>query len=354
MSSGPAPADAGYARRVVFDYTVPQTGGVTDVVLRRQSGLTGQPRGGYELVGPVVTKDNAFVGAVTPGADDELCNTVPADEEAGEGVDTALEPEPGRPAEPGTGCEEIGELNIPLEAELHDDFTDVESFWRTALATAESASLHADELGQQHVAEGLAVDSRAEIAQRELAALCGVNVDLSSLFANDLSDVIGGPCSGGCASGYECIGSTCVLSLEDRINAISDDDRTTRILQACLGEGTVEPLVALGNTDLCVWQTDGDASVICDPDGRNPADPGLIPQPCPFRRTGTSCSSQYTPNSGYTVVEVPVKLGFFDSTRHDGSETGGRLGRRELQLRPGPAAAPRSRRAQCGEGTHPQ
>lgn len=315
---------SGHARRVTLTYDVASVAsGIRDFVVRRETGLSGYPRGGFELVAPAIGAPASSLTFL--GAGEELCGRVPAETGFERSLDGVLDLDPSDAGRSRLPCTEMRPLPVPLESELTDDGDAYESSWRSQLATARAAAEYADALGEEHIARGLDIDSRAEIAQREIQSLCGVTVDLANLFDSSFNDIVSGDCSGGCPSGYQCMRNACVRDLAGRIASLADE-RSTRILSECLGVSeTVYPAVALGTEELCVWQRDADPSVLCHPDGV--AEASGRSHPCPFRSAG-SCTNadlhaDWTISAGYSVVPVEHNLEFFSGTSGtDGSPPG--------------------------------
>lgn len=314
----------GYARAVTKTYTTePDPAGElgAEFVVRRHSGLVGRPPGGYELVGPIIAPPLAHL--TTLESWESLCDAVPSSPTYREPTERAVTPDPQAPGVPEVGCEDIGEPHVPLEAELSDDGDRYETSWRRQIEIARAAADLADQLADQHVAQGLDVDGRAEAAQRELAALCGVNVDLTRLFETELTDQVSGPCLSGTGGGYcsdphyRCIGHVCVADPLARLEDLTDDDRTQRILADCLGGiGLVEPTVALGTTPLCFWYKESDPSLLCDPAGVELAEGERLR--CPYRAVGGTCATPTDLQEGYAIDQPTEYLGFF-TTRDLGS-----------------------------------
>ncbi|MCZ7685885.1 MAG: hypothetical protein M5U28_46870 [Sandaracinaceae bacterium] len=327
-SSSPAPAGSGYARQLVLSYLAsPIDGGLEDFVLVRRAGLSGRPPGGYDPVAPVVVP--AINALTSLNAGEKMCESVPHSAEDINNVERSLSPGVDSPSEPETSCEDISSPFVPLEAELHDDGDRYESSYRRMLETARSAAELADLLADQHISQGLDVDVRAEAAQRELQQLCGVTVDLSRVFDPELGDQTDGECMmGECAEGYRCLDGVCMADIIQRINAITEDERTRRVLANCLGGiGSVRPVVGLGTGPLCVWRKDDDPTLLCDPAGITPpAMSGGLRHQCPYRMDAAVCATSlddgFSVATGYTAVEVTDYLGFFQEQTEEGEPVG--------------------------------
>lgn len=317
------PTSSGYSRRLTFLYMVDNaSAGVRDYVVRRRSGLSGRPAGGFDLVAPVRSAPISLLTTLNLG--EQFCDTAPAGTHFEDKLEDSLSPDPESPTEPEVSCAEFNTA-LPLEAELSDDGDRYETSWRRQLEIARLAAANADALGDAYIAAGLAADTRAENASRQLQGLCGVTIDLSTLFAADLSDTIGGACSTGCADGYSCMGGACVADLAARIRSATDDARTLRILGDCLGAhpDSVVPVASLGTAPLCVWRKKDDVSLLCDPTALLE---GQV-QSCPFVRTGPACPDlvgviNTVPDDGYEVVPVEHQLEIFDERRNDDTPSG--------------------------------
>lgn len=307
VSSTP-PSSAGYTRRLTFTYTVDTipSYGLRDFVLKRRPGLVGRPPGGFELVAPAVGAPSASMTTLNPG--EQICDHVPSGTGVEEHAQNALANAPDDLPDANTGCEDMPTLPVALEAELTDDGDRYETSWRRQLETARVAAEQADALGTEMIAEGAAIDARAEAAQAEIARLCGVSVDLTAIFDDQLTDITAGSCTGpgSCPSGYRCVGEACVLDPIQRIQNTSEDGRTDRILGECLGyaEGSVLPVVSLGSSPLCVWADEADPSVICHPSRVAHATDADRKHPCPFVRTGATCQL----NSNFALVDDPMTM----------------------------------------------
>lgn len=336
VGSSSPPTSTGYTRRLTFTYTVNSipTYGLRDFVLKRRPGLGGTPPGGYEVVAPAVGAPSASMTTLNVG--EQLCDHVPSGTGLDDDAEASLSVAPTERTVPDVGCEEMPTLPVALEGELTDDGDRYETSWRRQLEIARVAAEQADALGSEMISEGSSIDARAETAQAEIERLCGVSVDLTGLFDDQLTDATAGACSGAgtCASGYRCVGEACVLDPIARIQASVDDSRTQRILGECLGyaEGSVHPLVALGTTELCVWRDADDVSVVCDPDAVLPVDPADGPHPCPFQMLDGACTlwpgyqsvdADMDSLPDHPLVAVDTNLGFFEEDSDGEGTTGG-------------------------------
>ena len=217
----------------------------------------------------------------------ELSAAIPANPWAAELVRASLAPADDDPTEPIINCAGVDTTQaIPLENELSEDGSGVESSWRTYLALAKQAADEADRIGQDLIEQGLRMDLRAEGALDVLAETCGTNIDLDWTRVNLDSDgdgavdLVDGPCSTGCAEGRVCHQGYCVADpIEGLLASAGSDDANLSRLRACVADAEVIPFVSLGSDDLCVWRSRSNPNDICQG-----SHPGFE---CPFRLSRT-------------------------------------------------------------------
>lgn len=285
----------GFPRSVSFSVPLPMSG-VDYYLVRRRSGAANHASGAYAEVGPIYVE-------YAPGAPKgTTCVALPIVEGISNTVLQSMASDSndcGRPVSP---CATITDGRLPLENELIDDGNDFESSWRHHIEVARVAAEHADRLGEELIDAGYAVDQRADAANEALLSVCGATVNLDGLFDDAAGDMVSAM---PCASDEIEVGSSCVRLHGRRIESLAASDRDARLLEECLGDDAVVPLVGLGSQTLCVWRDDDDFGVICA--GASAA------QPCPFAATGSSCTMVGAPPSGTTIVMVDEMLGISGS-----------------------------------------
>ncbi len=204
---------------------------------------------------------------------------------------------PSDPARSEINCTGLPEdLQLPLENELLGDSFPEESSWRTFLATAESSAAEADALGEEVIRVGLEMDLRAEREADELERLCGVRLNLSSLFDSFPAATVnatGGTCSQPYYT-YIPEGNLCALDpirfVEVRELASAED---LARLRECIGSQATVPYAALGDQPVCLWQYGDDPSTVCRD--------ATSELPCPTIRRGAVSASECDVPAGATA-----------------------------------------------------
>jgi hypothetical protein len=206
---------------------------------------------------------------------------------------------------------------IPLEDELIDDSDAFEDSYRYLLNLARQAADEADELGVESLRAGFDIDERAERSVDELERICGVSVNVDSLFDSALLNFVGGTCTvpapgsaDPCGAAASCVSGRCTLDPVKAALANLDSASADR-LRSCLQSSAVEPLVTLGTEEVCVWHPSGVPNAVCATDGATE----YADQACPYIASPGSTVTQRCPTSppGYQVKLVSTRLGLFDS-----------------------------------------
>ncbi|GAB5547632.1 MAG: hypothetical protein SangKO_073920 [Sandaracinaceae bacterium] len=230
---------------------------------------------------------------------------------------------------------------VPLEDEIIDDHDQYEDSWRHHLDVAARTAAHSDEMGQRLLQSGLEMDARAERALEDLIDLCGVPINLDSLFNSDgsagtidLSQLVDGTCdeatgTPACASGFQCVGNSCVSQMLAAAGATSHD---VEAILACLGldaagESNVVPVVALGSDPLCAWHRMGAPNILCE----GAQEPGECPYPAvdtdgmPGLTVG-DCSVPMGSTAVPILIDDGHTLGLYQHTNPENQPTGGSPG----------------------------
>jgi hypothetical protein len=206
---------------------------------------------------------------------------------------------------------------IPLEDELIDDSDAFEDSYRYLLNLARQAADEADELGVESLRAGFDIDERAERSVDELERICGVSVNVDSLFDSALLNFVGGSCTvpapgsaDPCGAAASCVSGRCTLDPVKAALANLDSASADR-LRSCLQSSAVEPLVTLGTEEVCIWHPSGVPNAVCATDGATE----YADQACPYIASPGSTLTQRCPTSppGYEVKLVSTRLGLFDS-----------------------------------------
>lgn len=185
-------------------------------------------------------------------------------------LDALLAADPTDPEAGASTCAGIPRnANVLLEDELIDVELDdrYDQSFRYYLDEARSAATEADLLGKELVAQGLAMDERAETALEQLEDMCGGSINLAPLEKK-------------ACSSYNC---DMVAMLKDPALTLTPDLQTQlEGARRCFGiGGTSEPIwVAVGDQPLCAWRYA----------------PGKVPdpkyRPCGACPVGAQCPAQ--------------------------------------------------------------
>jgi hypothetical protein len=203
---------------------------------------------------------------------------------------------------------------IPLENSLSEDGDAHESSWRHYLTLARVAADRADQLAQEWIDVGSAIDQRSEDSWERIEHECGDVGDV----ANQLDPLAqpGGSCTSDASCdpsrGERCEAGSCIATPSGIVGALADNDPRAARLAECLGldGAAVLPFAALGSQPLCMWVDS--AGVYCGsitgaPQcpyemSENPLDPN---NPCATKPNGTT----FTLPGGYSFVPVHDTVG---------------------------------------------
>jgi hypothetical protein len=225
----------------------------------------------------------------------------------------ALAPSPTVCTMPETPCTSLRNARLPLEDELTDDGDQYETSWRHYLNLAESAANHADQLGEDLITAGQAIDERIESATEGLEEICGGPIDLQGIITDSFSSpsAIGGSCAGmdgtPCGTaGHICISRQCVRDALRVAEATAMTSPTSQRLTACLSSGAVTDYVALGNEPVCIWRSTTNHGDICSRAGTT--DPTAT---CPYRQVAGGCPTPSL-SPGYEHHTITATLDIFN------------------------------------------
>ncbi|MBI4511832.1 MAG: hypothetical protein HY698_19515 [Deltaproteobacteria bacterium] len=228
-----------------------------------------RPKGGFKIVPKHDSPSMAY----------RYCFLIPIDSSAEKDVAEILEPSKEAPGRAAYSCAGIDEsTKLPLEGELSQDGDAYESSWRSYLVRAKEAAERADQLGEQLIEAGLAMDHRIEGAAETLSGLCGEQASTADFFDTE-PYTQEGACTTAtedkeCGTNGKCVNGVCVAdalsAMESRAKA---GDPAAVNLVECLSDKNVEKYVSLGTEPVCIW-VDGNGK-ICS------RDTGFLGE-CPF------------------------------------------------------------------------
>lgn len=279
-------------------------------IVRQLPGSHGGP-GSFESLGSIQP-----VLSGTSTTNWAWCHLDPIVDDVDRTAAAALAPSPTVCTTPELPCTSLRNARLPLEDELTDDGDQYETSWRHYLNLAESAANHADQLGEDLIEAGQAIDERIEDATEGLEEICGGPIDLQGIIRDSFSSpssAIAGSCSGidgtPCGTaGYVCISRQCVRDALRVAEATADSNPTAERLRDCLSDESMIDYVALGDQPVCVWRKTSNPADICDPDALATG----TTHACPYRPSFGSCTSP-GPSlvAGYTTHPVTQTLNIF-------------------------------------------
>jgi len=175
------------------------------------------------------------------------------------------------------------DARVPLENELTQDNDGVESSWRRSLQLARSAADEANALGEAYMRSGIELDqldqseqlrqaqdrirfqSRADSEGEVIQNICGTDVETSTFL--DMLGVNRIPLSAAlqcrtdadcgqpnAQTAVECVAGRCVQGLVPVLDDAGDAETYQR-LHSCIGEDSVVDVATIGNTPVCLWDT---------------------------------------------------------------------------------------------------
>ena len=232
------------------------------------------------------------------------------------------------------------DARLPLDDELTKDTSGVESSWKHYLTLARQAARQADELGQQFLQSGLAIDEHQETIELrneqkeelvedralhaigELQETCGTAVDpvrllhiLSTGTDGTTLDLMrtdqhcGSPVDSACPSNFVCIAGACVADLNRLLASFQNDPIYSDLkrLADCINGDDVKDYVHLGSKKrpLCLWHEFNDKRRICEGADKD--------HPCPILSANGTCNNLNVP-AGKVKVVVTESLAFLDTT----------------------------------------
>jgi hypothetical protein len=180
---------------------------------------------------------------------------------------------------------------LPLENELTDDGSPVESSWRHYLQLARRAAAEADRLGEQLIGLEAELDRQAQSSIDELQDICGGPIDIREL-----------------PTRAETAGSDFDPLAWAAANRSVNASAAT--IDSCLGGGSEATRATLGGQALCLWWDGTNEQTVCQDSGGSGQ--------CPRVRPDGGCPTQDSSmnpilESGFEWLEITEVLGFFQA-----------------------------------------